>query len=39
MPYLHAVTAAFDFIRRPFSPLSQMIVVARRADSSAAPGG
>lgn len=30
LPFINVATAAFDFLRRPFSPLSQMIVVARR---------
>jgi hypothetical protein len=34
-PVLLALTAAFDFARRPFSRLSQMIVVARKARSGA----
>jgi SAM-dependent methyltransferase len=32
LPYLMALAAVFDFARRPFSRLSQMIVVAGRAD-------
>ena len=34
-PPLLALTAAFDFARRPFSRLSQMIVVARKTKSDA----
>jgi SAM-dependent methyltransferase len=34
-PLLLALTAAFDFARQPFSRLSQMIVVARKARSDA----
>jgi hypothetical protein len=33
-PLLLAVAAAFDFARGPFFPLSQMVVVVRRAKSS-----
>jgi SAM-dependent methyltransferase len=32
LPFLQIVTAAFDFVRRPFSRLSQMVIVARRED-------
>jgi hypothetical protein len=37
-PLLLALTAAFDFARQPFSRLSQMIVVARKARSDAIDG-
>ena len=32
IPLLQAASAAFDFLRRPFAPLSQMELVARLAD-------
>jgi len=32
MPFLQVITAGFDFMRRPFSRLSQMLIVARRMD-------
>jgi SAM-dependent methyltransferase len=34
LDYLQVVTAAFDFVRKPFARLSQMIVVARRIDQA-----
>jgi hypothetical protein len=30
MPYLQVLTAAFDFLRMPFSKLSQMEITLRR---------
>ena len=33
LPFVQVMTAAFDFVRRPFSRLSQMIIVARLGGS------
>jgi hypothetical protein len=33
MPFLQGVTAGFDFLRKPFARLSQMIVIAGREEA------